>query len=170
MEEYLAYHEQYEVAMQGAKFGHDLFMNNVSSDIYAHGNDKIITQDYSMMSDNMWFPNVDPVYTTWMKVTVEAEAMKFSFQIIRHPLWRKWFSRRYVIDVGKFTIDDGTVRLRGVFFLDVLICFYMAFVIGPPGGFLAFLKAIYDGVKKRMKADKAVEEAVELKETSTKED
>ena len=101
--------------------------------MYSHTSASIC-QDDALGTDHIWIPELPPEYAEWMQFVVSPAHKEVIKPIVRSRLWqRSWMGRHYIFGIDNYVIDDGRVRLKGLWLVDAIIhAVLMHFVCKPP--------------------------------------
>ena len=113
--------------------GQDLIHCSLFQAMHSHSSPSI-RQDDALGTDHIWIPELPPEYAEWMQFVVSPAHKEVIKPIVRSNLWqRSWLGRRYIFGIDNYVIDDGRVRLKGLWLVDGIIhAILMYFVCAPP--------------------------------------
>ena len=121
-------------------FPQDVIQNSVWQHIYGHVSTSI-GQDNNLGTDLNWLPDIPEPYAPWFQniLLPRYDAMMQPF--IRSNWWRRsWFGSRYVLALDHCIIDDGRIRLKGLWVVDTVIMIGIMLAHTPPFGYFALLR------------------------------
>jgi len=125
-----------------AKHGQDLIHNSLWPNMYSHCSPSIC-QDDALGTDHIWVDYLPREYAEWMQMTVSPKHKEVVKPLVRSKLWqRSWIGRRYTFGIDNYVIDDGRVRLKGLWMVDGVIHTILMLLCKPPFGYWACLKDI----------------------------
>lgn len=124
--------------------GQDLIHNSLWTRMYAHCHTAAIVQDDALGTDHIWIPELPPEYAEWMQFTVSPAHKRVIQPLVRSRLWqRSYLGRNYIFGIDNYVIDDGRLRLKGLWLADAVLYWLLmnVFCEPPPQGRWAILKA-----------------------------
>ena len=144
---------------QIGEFPQDVIQNSVWQNIYGHISTSI-GQDNNLGTDLNWLPDIPPPYAPWFQNVLVPAYDAFMQPFIRSTWWRKsWFGNRYMLALDHCIIDDGRIRLVGLWQVDAIIMVIIMMLHKPPFGFLAlfrdFIKMFGPSILRRAQLDRS---------------
>ena len=152
MEAYLDGRGEFDRALDES--GQDFIQNSLWPAMFSHTSPSIC-QDDALGTDHIWCDFLPEAYASWFQLTVVPRYGSIIRPLVCTKLWqRSCFGRRYIFGVGHYTIDDGRVRLKGLWWADMTIMGVLMFLCKPPFGWLRFvydiLRAALDYISARL--------------------
>lgn len=122
-----------------AEQGQDFIQNSLWQAMYSHCSPSIC-QDDALGTDHIWIDIIPAAYAVWFQMVVVPKYGSMIRPLICTKWWQQsWFGRRYIFGVGHYVIDDGRVRLQGLWLADTIFMVLLMLVSKPPYGLFRFL-------------------------------
>jgi hypothetical protein len=140
-------------------FPQDVIQNSVWQNIYGHISTSI-GQDNNLGTDLNWLPDIPAPYSDWFQNTLVPAYDAFLKPIIRSSWWsRTWMGSHYLLALDHCIIDDGRIRLVGLWQFDAVMMIIMMLVHKPPYGYFTlyidFFKMFFPSIRRRFKMDRS---------------
>lgn len=121
-------------------FPQDVIQNSVWQNIYGHISTSV-GQDNNLGTDLIWLPDIPSAYTPWFQNVLVPTYSALMQPFIRSSWWRRsWFGNRYMLALDHCIIDDGRIRLKGLWYVDTVIMVLIMLAHKPPFGYVALLR------------------------------
>ena len=151
---FLAHSDQFESGIDN--FSKDLIQLSAWQNMYGYTSE-IIIQDDDFGSDLNWLPGIPKEYSVWLQKNAVHRYFALLQPLIRSDWYRRsWFGRNYILAVDNYVVDDGRIRLQGLWVLDTIVVFLLALVAKPPYGYLALVRDLLPYVKHKLMANRSV--------------
>jgi len=157
MKSFISRQELFEA--QIGDFPQDVIQNSVWQNIYGHISTSI-RQDNDLGTDLNWLPDIPAPYSSWFQSTLVPAYDAFLKPIIRSNWWsRTWLGTHYLLALDHCIIDDGRIRLVGLWQFDAVMMIIMMLVHKPPYGYFTlyadFFKMFFPSIYRRFKMDRS---------------
>lgn len=141
------------------EFPQDVIQNSAWQNIYAHITTSI-GQDNNLGTDLNWLPDIPPPYAPWFQNVLVPAYDSLMQPFIRSQWWRNsWFGSRYMLALDHCIIDDGRIRLVGLWQIDALILVIIMMLHKPPFGYFTlfrdFVKMFGPSILRRARLDRS---------------
>lgn len=142
----------------------DVVQNSVWQNMYGHTSTSI-AQDDDFGTDLNWLPDIPEKYTVWFQTVIVTKYGALLQPVIRSSWYRRsWFGQRFLLGLDHCIIDDGRIKLKGLWFIDLFVIGAIALVSKPPYGYATFFRdvciEILPALRRRVNLDGSSTKAV----------